>query len=73
VGGKGVVSLRPLDGFVPVRVPPRLRLLLDIPDVGQAPRDQVQVLFADTRPFAEYWTYRFLAAALSDADSSDPA
>jgi hypothetical protein len=28
----------------------------------------VQVVFADTRAFAEDWTYRFLAAALTDAD-----
>jgi ERCC4 domain len=33
---------------------------------------EVQVLFADTRAFAEDWTYRFLAAALADADPSDP-
>jgi hypothetical protein len=25
-------------------------------------------VFADTRAFAEDWTYRFLAAALTDAD-----
>src|SRR3990172_1163413 len=29
---------------------------------------EVQVVFADTRAFAEDWTYRFLAAALADAD-----
>jgi hypothetical protein len=29
---------------------------------------EVQVVFADTRAFAEDWTYRFLAAALTDAD-----
>jgi ERCC4-type nuclease len=34
---------------------------------------EVQVLFADTRAFAEHWTYRFLAAALGDADHTDPA
>ncbi len=28
---------------------------------------EVQVIFADTRAFAEDWTYRFLAAALEDA------
>jgi hypothetical protein len=27
------------------------------------------VVFADTRRFAEEWTYRFLAAALADAAS----
>ena len=34
---------------------------------------EVQVLFADTGAFAEDWTYPFLAAALADADPSDPA
>jgi hypothetical protein len=34
---------------------------------------EVQVLFADTRAFAEGWTYRFLAAALADVDLLDPA
>jgi hypothetical protein len=29
---------------------------------------EVQVVFADTRAFAEDWTYRFLAAALADAE-----
>jgi hypothetical protein len=33
---------------------------------------EVQVVFADARRFAEEWTYRFLAAALSDAKGSDP-
>jgi len=28
---------------------------------------EVQVVFADSRKFAEEWTYRFLAAALADA------
>jgi len=28
---------------------------------------EVQVVFADSRRFAEEWTYRFLAAALGDA------
>jgi hypothetical protein len=28
---------------------------------------EVRVTFADTRPFAEDWTYRFLAAAIGDA------
>jgi len=28
---------------------------------------EVQVVFADSRKFPEEWTYRFLAAALSDA------
>ena len=29
------------------------------------------VVFADSRKFTEEWTYRFLAAALSDAKSGD--
>jgi hypothetical protein len=29
-------------------------------------------VFADSRKFAEEWTYRFLAAALSDAGDDDP-
>jgi len=29
-------------------------------------------LALDSRKFAEKWTYRFLAAALSDAGSGDP-
>ncbi len=33
---------------------------------------EVQVVFADARRFAEEWTYRFLAAALSDAKGGDP-
>ena len=32
----------------------------------------VQVVFADSRRFAEEWTYRFLAAALGDATETDP-
>ncbi len=32
---------------------------------------EVQVIFADSRRFAEEWTYRFLAAALSDATGLD--
>jgi len=28
---------------------------------------EVQVVFADSRKFAEEWTYRFLAAALGEA------
>ena len=32
---------------------------------------EVQVVFADTRAFAEDWTYRFLAAAIADA-TADP-
>jgi hypothetical protein len=31
---------------------------------------EVQVVFADSRRFAEEWTYRFLASALSDATAS---
>jgi hypothetical protein len=33
---------------------------------------EIPVVFADSRRFAEEWTYRFLAAALSDARSGDP-
>ena len=33
---------------------------------------KVQVVFADSRRFAEEWTYRFLAAALGDATEADP-
>jgi hypothetical protein len=29
-------------------------------------------VFADSRKFAEEWTYRFLATALSDAGSDNP-
>lgn len=32
---------------------------------------EIPVVFADSRKFAEEWTYRFLAAALSDT-GSDP-
>jgi ERCC4-type nuclease len=34
---------------------------------------EIQVVFADSRKFAEEWTYRFLAAALADSTSSDVA
>jgi len=34
---------------------------------------EVQVLFADSRRFAEEWTYRFLAAAVADAPGEPPA
>ena len=33
---------------------------------------EIQVVFAESRKFAEEWTYRFLAAALSDCMSRDP-
>ncbi len=33
---------------------------------------EIPVVFADSRKFAEEWTYRFLAAALSDAMGGDP-
>jgi hypothetical protein len=33
---------------------------------------EVPVVFADSRKFAEEWTYRFLAAALSDAGGGYP-
>jgi len=32
---------------------------------------EIPVAFADSRKFAEEWTYRFLAAALSDANGGD--
>jgi hypothetical protein len=32
---------------------------------------EIQVVLADSRRFAEEWTYRFLAAALSYARSGD--
>jgi len=32
---------------------------------------EIQVVFADSRKFAEEWTYRFLAAALADSMGSD--
>jgi len=34
---------------------------------------EVQVVFADSRKFAEEWCYRFLAAALADSTGSDVA
>jgi hypothetical protein len=34
---------------------------------------EVQVVFADSRKFAEEWCYRFLAAALADSVGSDVA
>jgi DNA-binding transcriptional LysR family regulator len=34
---------------------------------------EVQVVFADSRRFAEEWTYRFLAAAIADAPGKTPA
>lgn len=33
---------------------------------------EVPLVFADSRKFAEEWSYRFLAAALSDAGGDDP-
>jgi hypothetical protein len=33
---------------------------------------EIPVVFADSRKFAEEWTYRFLAATFSDAESGDP-
>jgi hypothetical protein len=33
---------------------------------------EIPVVFADSRKFAEEWTYRFLAAAFSDTESGDP-
>lgn len=32
---------------------------------------EVAVIFADSRKFAEEWTYRFLASALSDSDAAE--
>ncbi len=34
---------------------------------------EVQIVFADSRRFAEEWTYRFLAAAIADAPGETPA
>ena len=34
---------------------------------------EVQVVFADSRRFAEEWTYRFLASALADASAPHPS
>jgi hypothetical protein len=34
---------------------------------------EVQIVFADSRRFAEEWTYRFLAAAIADAPGEPPA
>jgi hypothetical protein len=33
---------------------------------------EIQVVFADSRKFAEEWTYRFLAAALAEATDRTP-
>ena len=33
---------------------------------------EVQIVFADSRKFAEDWTYRFLASALADAARTEP-
>ena len=33
---------------------------------------EVPVVFADSRRFAEEWTYRFLAAALAEAPPETP-
>jgi DNA-binding transcriptional LysR family regulator len=33
---------------------------------------EIQVVFADTRRFAEEWTYRFLASALADSSPEPP-
>jgi len=33
---------------------------------------EIPVVFADLRKFAEEWTYRFLAAAFSDAERGGP-
>jgi hypothetical protein len=38
----------------------------------QARYREVQVVFADSRRFAEEWTYRFLAAAIADAPPEAP-
>lgn len=32
---------------------------------------EIQIVFADSRKFAEEWTYRFLAAALADSMGAD--
>ncbi len=31
---------------------------------------EIRVVFCESRSFAEEWTYRFLSAALADADES---
>jgi ERCC4-type nuclease len=46
--------------------------LADILARLQARYPEVQVVFADSRRFAEEWTYRFLGAALADAPESAP-
>jgi ERCC4-type nuclease len=33
---------------------------------------EIQLIYADSRPHAEDWTYRFLTAALADSASPDP-
>jgi hypothetical protein len=38
-----------------------------VADPSLCPTRTIQVVFADSRKFAEEWTYRFLAAALADA------
>ena len=32
---------------------------------------EIRVVFAESRRFAEEWTYRFLAAALADAENNE--
>jgi hypothetical protein len=55
------------------RYPPEFRRkVLDLVASGRPARLQVRypevkVVFADSRRFAEEWTYRFLAAAAADA------
>jgi hypothetical protein len=39
----------------------------------QARYREVQLVFADSRPYAEDWTYRFLTTALADAEGPDPS
>jgi hypothetical protein len=52
--------------------------LVVLVSVGQQHADDeffvlpIGVLYADSRKFAEEWTYRFLGAALSDAGGDDP-
>jgi hypothetical protein len=47
--------------------------LVDILARLQVRYPEVQIIFADSRRFAEEWTYRFLAAAIVDAPGETPA
>ena len=47
--------------------------LADIMARLQVRYPEVQIVFADSRRFAEEWVYRFLAAAIADAPGEAPA